>query len=139
MVLNNNNICLAHESEFGQSSVWNISTLLHYEAAEKPGKLEAASSEGPLLTYVVVDAGCQLRPPQGLWLKHIHSLACGWVPRVNIPKGSETILTFITQPQKPHVTPIIVHTYLKGGNRDPVSQRRNVSITFSEEEDGIYY
>lgn len=72
MALNHNSVCLAHASEFGLSSVGHSSALLHEEAAEKPGKLAAVSSEGPLLVCVVVGADRQLRPPWGLWLTHIH-------------------------------------------------------------------
>lgn len=93
--------------------IWAEFSMEQLNSAPLWGSWEAWKAGGcitwrPFAHICVVDAGCQLRPPQGLWLKHIHSLACGWVPRVNIPKGSESILTFITQPQKPHVTPTIV-------------------------------
>lgn len=62
---------LTHESVFGQSSVGDSSSPLYSEAAEEPGKLEAASSAGSLLTCVLVGAGCQLGPPLGLWLEYM--------------------------------------------------------------------
>lgn len=53
MTLNNSNICLAHESECGQSSVGNRSTLFYFQVVEKLGKLEAVASEGSLLMCMV--------------------------------------------------------------------------------------
>lgn len=102
---------LAHESVFGQSSVGDSSSPLYSEATEEPGKLEAASSAGSLLTCVLVDAGCQLGPPLGLRLEYmlidLHAAGLqGWASQTD--QGA--VVMPITQPQKPHSVPCAIVT-----------------------------
>lgn len=87
-------------AEFGREQVNSILLSGSWEAWKAGG-----CGVWRLFAHVYgVNCGCQLGPPPGLWLKHVYIAwhVVGFQGWISQKDQEAVILTYITQPQKPH-------------------------------------